>query len=639
MATYSWATGTTGDWTTASDWSTGTVPNDPTADVVIDALPITTAYTVTIAPTEAEVVNTLILNGTTNVLGTLEDPYDAAILQVEGTLTFGAGSAGLLGGSLQNFMVLTGTLVNAGTIDAFVQAEDGALITGTNGIYIENWLQAQGVVTIDTSSIAELDGNTLFDGIFQAQGDGSAVDLGGPLEGLVVNINTLEGPPLNPVGYAELIMDGPGSEINQWNGTAYVPIEQTLSVIANAGTLVVDQGRDYTTTNALTVEAGGGLVLDVGTIVTGGITIEAGGLMTADGTIASALVNSGSVVVTNPGLVIQGPITGTGTDTFSAGGETLEVGAVGAGQTIFTVGTAAGADTIVLDLPGAFLGTIAAKLGDTFALNGITATTAILSGTTLQVDDNATTVATLQLSGTYTDDQFNVENVGGFADVTVAPAVPVCFARGTRIATPDGEVAVEDLRVGQMVMTASGKAAPIRWIGRRRVNCARHPTPRHAWPVRIDAGAFGPRRPHRPLFLSPQHAIYAQGVLVPIRYLINGLNVIQQEVEFVEYFHIELPRHDIILAEGLAAESYLENGDRATFENGGNVTTLHPDMAAWAWDGRACADLKIVGEEVEAIRATLLARARAATRAATRPPRKLASHGVAAASGRNARGA
>lgn len=215
----------------------------------------------------------------------------------------------------------------------------------------------------------------------------------------------------------------------------------------------------------------------------------------------------------------------------------------------------------------------------------------------------------------------------GDTDVTVTP---VCFVRGTRIRTPEGEVPIEDLKVGQLVLTASGETQPVQWIGRRRIDCRRHAAPKRAWPVRIRAGAFGPRQPYRDLVVSPQHALFAEGVLVPVKYLINGLNVVQQPVAKVDYWHIELPRHDIVLADGMPAESYLENGDRHTFENGGGVMTLHPDMSGNAWDGRAYADLMIVGKEIEAIQSTLLIRAMRSARLAQRRTRT-AVHSPAAA--------
>ena len=125
-----------------------------------------------------------------------------------------------------------------------------------------------------------------------------------------------------------------------------------------------------------------------------------------------------------------------------------------------------------------------------------------------------------------------------------------CFAAGTRIATPTGRVPVEQLQEGDLVQTLEGGAA-IRWIGRRHVECRRHPAPEKVRPVRIAAHAFAMNQPVRDLFLSPDHAIFVDRVLIPIRYLINESTIAQEDVDTVQYFHVELDRHGVVLAEGL----------------------------------------------------------------------------------------
>src|SRR5207237_4737837 len=97
-----------------------------------------------------------------------------------------------------------------------------------------------------------------------------------------------------------------------------------------------------------------------------------------------------------------------------------------------------------------------------------------------------------------------------------------CFARGTSIATPHGEIAVEDLRVGDRVLTASGDARPIVWIGHRHVDCTRHPRIDLVHPVHIRPGALAEGQPTRDLWLSPDHALFHDGVLIPVLCLIHG---------------------------------------------------------------------------------------------------------------------
>ena len=129
------------------------------------------------------------------------------------------------------------------------------------------------------------------------------------------------------------------------------------------------------------------------------------------------------------------------------------------------------------------------------------------------------------------------------------------------------------------MLTVSGKPQRIQWIGRRTLDCRRHISPERVKPIRIAPHAFGENRPQRALLLSPDHSVFVEDVLIPIKHLLNGKTVTQIDVATVTYYHMELPRHDVVLAEGLPAETYLETGARFAFENGGGAMQLHPDFA------------------------------------------------------------
>ncbi|MBV9734931.1 MAG: Hint domain-containing protein [Acidisphaera sp.] len=194
-------------------------------------------------------------------------------------------------------------------------------------------------------------------------------------------------------------------------------------------------------------------------------------------------------------------------------------------------------------------------------------------------------------------------------DITYEPAEAPCFCEGSRILTPAGEVLVQHLRVGQRVLTASGAAVPIVWLGQRRIDCRRHPRPERVLPVRVREGAFGAGLPRRALLLSPDHAIAVDGVLIPVHHLLNGTTIVREAVDDVRYFHVELPAHDVLLAEGLPVESYLDTGNRAQFANSGAAVTLHADFAA---RGRrnGCARLVQDGPRLRRVQTRLAARAR-----------------------------
>lgn len=190
-------------------------------------------------------------------------------------------------------------------------------------------------------------------------------------------------------------------------------------------------------------------------------------------------------------------------------------------------------------------------------------------------------------------------------------ATPNCFGPGTCIRTIRGDIPVEQLQVGDRVPTVvGGTAEPIRWIGRRQIDCATHPQPWLVQPVRVSRDAFTDGVPSRDLILSPEHAVHLDGVLIPVRCLVNDITVTQIAVDTITYYHVELQRHDVILAEGLAAETYLDTDDHAGFDNPApDVPSLSRMPAAAIWAEHGCAALLDQGAIVEAARQRIAARA------------------------------
>jgi hypothetical protein len=200
-------------------------------------------------------------------------------------------------------------------------------------------------------------------------------------------------------------------------------------------------------------------------------------------------------------------------------------------------------------------------------------------------------------------------SVGTDGSVIELGDVP-CYCRGTLILTDEGERPVEGLAVGDRVMTVSGAARPIRWVGRRsfdgRFICGN----RNVLPVVVSAGALGDGVPARDLWLSPEHALYIDKLLVPARLLVNGMTITQvAEVEKLEYFHIELDPHDVIVADGAPAETYLECGNRRMFHNAAEHAALYPHGLPQR--GRPCALRVGAGLAAAAIHRRLVARAMA----------------------------
>jgi hypothetical protein len=186
-----------------------------------------------------------------------------------------------------------------------------------------------------------------------------------------------------------------------------------------------------------------------------------------------------------------------------------------------------------------------------------------------------------------------------------------CFLSGTRIAAPEGSVCVEDLSVGALVLTATGESRPIRWLGHRGIDCTRYRDPSEVWPYRIRAGAFADGTPQRDVWLSRGHSIFIDGSLIQVERLVNGATIAQVPREHVEYWHVELDSHDVLLAEGLPAESYLSVGNRPLFSNSGTLVEAFPNFEAKYDADETCVPLAKEGPVLEGAKAALLERAKA----------------------------
>ncbi len=348
------------------------------------------------------------------------------------------------------------------------------------------------------------------------------------------------------------------------NGTIQLDggtLNATDGMVVGSGATVIGQGVvNGDISGAGGVVEGTGGILNISNVTSSTILLEAdsaaSSVLALDGTVATGI----SFEYLNTGGVLSGGLllgNATAQTSFETGG------------TIFGmhVGSSAIAPTDFIDLAGVAPGSF---------------TSGVIAGNSVELFNGATLVDHFTLAF--------APNAGTFVDWTadastgtdVFLSTVVCYAAGTHILTATGERMVESLMQGDIVLTlAEGEivAQPAKWIGRRRIDLTAHPHPETVAPIRIRRGAFADNMPHSDLLLSPDHAVFVDGKLIAARQLVNGATIRQDNGSTsVEYFHVELDAHAILVAEGLPAESYLNTGNRGFFANSGEPLVLHPDL-------------------------------------------------------------
>lgn len=439
----------------------------------------------------------------------------------------------------------------------------------------------------------------------------------------------------------------PGSEISNLtieNG-AIVASSGVLLYTPNNGVSIVSSLMEESLTSGDHTYALKNGVVSATTIDQSVITEAFGGLgvdnqflhssfeVVLDGGVASRSTISGSEQdVQVGGQAVSAFIYSGGFQYVSSGGEVKQTTLVSGGsQVIESGGTVSGTvvssfGVEVVENGGSAIGTVVESDGVAFVLSGGEFVDASLepdsavvltyltytSDTTINFDystdiltvNSGASSATLQLSGDYSGIDFEADAPDAGQGVVISAVQVSCFASGTRIMTDRGEVPVEHLKIGQNVMLAEGKSRPVVWIGRRYIDLTRHPYPTRVLPVKVNAHAFGQNLPASDVLLSPDHAIYAEDVLIPIRCLVNDFNVKQISLSKIVYYHVELDEHSIVYANGLPCESYLNTDDRTSFEDGGDATALYPSFGSergdisLMMDALGFAPLRLTGEEV-----------------------------------------
>ena len=411
---------------------------------------------------------------------------------------------------------------------------------------------------------------------------------------------TASGTTLNSGSY-DYVSGGTTSETTLNNGSQQiiefggVAVSATLN---SGGRQSVDSGS---TASATTINSGGTEYVYSGGQTVGG-TVLAGGflLVSSGGSAIDTTLDHGATEYLYSGTDSSGTIQSGAVLLVESGGIAAGT-AVNSGGTlvVYSGGTASG---VTLNSGGLLdLSSLVYSAGGSATFNSTTHMLTVTEGAIS---------ATVSLAGPYAGDYFHLTSgATPYGGTLITMNTTPCYAAGTRIATPDGARPIEALRAGDLVLNAEGEALAIKWLGHRQVNCAAHPSPEDVWPVRIRADAFAAGQPSRDLLVSPEHALFVDGFLMPARALLNGATIAQERVAQISYWHLELASHDVILAEGLPAESYLDTGNRGAFANAGPSLQLHPRFGRNVHTALACAPFADAGPHVARARAALLDRA------------------------------
>jgi fibronectin-binding autotransporter adhesin len=321
----------------------------------------------------------------------------------------------------------------------------------------------------------------------------------------------------------------------------------TTSVQLNGHVLTLDPSMMSSSSFAGAISDGSGagsiIKSGVGTVTLAGVSTFTGGVTISDGTLELASLQAAS----------------TGHITFGSTHATLQID-LGTQSTNTVYGFAIGN---VVDLSGlTYASGGTATLGANNVLHIVVGT-----GTyDLKLDQNQD----------FAGDTFHLNQDSGTG--TALTMDTVCFAPGTMIRTPEGEVAVEDLHRGDLVLTSDGRAVAVSWLGRQTVS-TRFGNPLRVLPIRVRSGALGENVPCRDLLISPDHALLVDGVLIQAGALVNGISIVRERnvQERLAYYHVEVDDHSLILADNAPAETFIDNIDRLAFDNWAEHDALYPD--------------------------------------------------------------
>jgi len=470
-----------------------------------------------------------------------------------------------------------GALIVAGRLDASagqVQIAAGASLVVENNMTVT----VQASLSVGAGAMLTVDGTLALSGT--VDGNGGAIRAGQ----FALAAVTLDNVALSQTGTGVVTIDG-GLLL-----TGGAALDTAAAEIGNsvAATYTIGSASTLAVTAALTIESTAGYI---GSLAAPEVVVASGGTLTA-GTLdvldeGGISITGSSAVAIGNAVPLAGALTVGSTGTLDGGWGQIAANVVLDGRltdaaeaaqsgapinppppsygTFAIVGSLSGQGSIDL-VDGGKAPTL--TIGDAVAFQGsmsLAPDALLILGTGDMPSAQFSRGGTVDLAS-LTDESFNLPRYNATTGLlTVAGATPdaglgfqqsdfstqpdsgtgtevvlpvTCFASGLRIACEHGDMAVEDLVAGTKVWTQNGRHAPVVWLGHRAVDCHRHPRPETVWPIRVAAHAFGPGRPARDLYLSPDHAVFRDGHLIPVRLLVDGGAIAQIPCDRVTYWHV-----------------------------------------------------------------------------------------------------
>ena len=570
-----WNNGAGGNWAAATNWSRAAPPTPAqAASIGNDLGALQAAYTVTIG-TPGNTAGSLTVNGFGGAAATLAVTPGGA-LAVGGSNAGNPTAGDLLVATGGTLAVSGGLLAIAGSLNS---NNGTSSITGGT-VSADNYAQNAGSLTL-TAGLLSLTGG------LSETGGSIGISASGALRTTSL------------ASSSSAFTVGAGARVDVGGDASFT----SNTVFSDAGTVI--------TAGTLLVDSAIAMILAGGAVTASTIVLMASTSgSTARLDIAGTVTDAGALLTgTDQTFGVGYDVTIRQSGFLSIGGTSAQVQVHLEGGTLDYESSDAGVLTTGLKsvIGGLKDGVSTVRFG---ALTYDPTYTAEFYGGYLNIKQGSVRRAGLVLSDTPTAFALSADSTNHLQ----VRAVP-CYCPGTLIGTEDGETAIECLSIGDRVRTASGALRPVRWIGRRAFDRRFAAHNRDVLPIRIRADALADGQPRRDLLVSPLHAMAIDGALVPAACLVNGTSITQADtMERIEYIHLELESHDLILAEGAPAETFVDDRSRLMFHNAAEFGALYP--GARSQPARYCLPRLEQGQALEDIRARL------ANRAMRSPPPK-----------------